>query len=121
MEPDQKQLRQKISKAQRLVSHVEFDPVLLCRVAEICLRLKVDGHRGELTIMRAAKALAAFQGRQIVTESDVRAVALMALRHRLRKDPLEEIDAGTRVLQAVEQIFPIADLPVADCRWRIAD
>ena len=106
MEPEQEQLRGRIGRARRLISRVKMDDDILARVAELCLRLSVDGHRGELVIMRAAKALAALEGRRKVTTSDVRRVAVMSLRHRLRKDALGEIDAGVRIEQAIEEILP---------------
>jgi len=67
------------------------------------MQLGVDGHRGELTLARAACALAAFEGRGRATLDDLRRVAVPALRHRLRRDPLETTDAGERVLQAMEK------------------
>jgi magnesium chelatase subunit D len=77
---------------------------LLRRIAELCLRLGVDGHRGEITIARAARALAAFEGRREVTDADVRRVAPMSLRHRLRRDPLEQ-SGGARVENHLEELF----------------
>lgn len=84
--------------SQRLISKVTMDRELICPVAELCLRLNIDGHRGELTIPRGAKALAAFQRRRRVTTEDVRRVAAMSLRHRLRQDLLGEIDAGEKIV-----------------------
>ena len=69
------------------------------------MALNVDGHRGELTIARAARALSAFEARTEVTIDDVKRVAIMSLRHRLRKDPLEKIDSGQRIEQAIESVF----------------
>ncbi|MBF2001625.1 MAG: magnesium chelatase ATPase subunit I, partial [Synechococcales cyanobacterium M58_A2018_015] len=56
-----------------------------------------------------AKALAAFEGRTEVTVDDIRRVMVMALRHRLRKDPLEAIDSGYKVEKVFNQVFGIAD------------
>lgn len=50
---------------------------------------------------RAAKALAAFEGRTQATLSDIQRVITICLRHRLRKDPLETIDSGYKV----EKVF----------------
>ena len=57
------QLRKQITRAKKLLARVEVDRRLLMSIAELCVSLKVDGHRGELTIARAARALAAFEGR----------------------------------------------------------
>ena len=82
-EPEQKKLRQKIARARRSFATVKLDKSLLRQIATLCSELQVDGHRGELTIMRAARALAAFAGRKSASEEDVRRVAKMSLRHRL--------------------------------------
>jgi len=106
LEPEQASLRRRIAQAQRLVSDVAIGDDLLSKIGELCLRLNIDGHRGELTILRAAKALAAFEARRHATAGDVRRVAQMSLRHRLRRDALGEIDPGARIQQALERILP---------------
>jgi magnesium chelatase subunit I len=103
MEPEQASLRRKLIRAKRLLAGVEMEDGILARIGELCIRLGIDGHRGELTIARAARALAAFEGRRRVAAGDARRVAVMSLRHRLRKDPLGEIDAGSRIERALEQ------------------
>jgi magnesium chelatase ATPase subunit I len=102
---DQQQLRNNITRAQRNSGSVKVDRPLLRQIAQLCTELKIDGHRGELTITRAARALAAFEGRKKITEDDVRQVAAMALRHRLRRDPLEETASTERIQQALEKVF----------------
>jgi magnesium chelatase subunit I len=72
-------------------------------MAHLCMQLGVDGLRGELTLMRAARAKAALSRRKEATLEDVLAVAPMALRHRLRRDPLDE--AGSkRVDRAISEV-----------------
>jgi magnesium chelatase subunit I len=116
-EPAQMELRARILQARQLIKQVEIGRDLLRRVAELCLLLKIEGHRGELTIARAARALAALEARATVTALDVRRIATLSLRHRLRKDPLEAIDSGLRVQQAVEKLFPqSAETSVATVR-----
>ncbi len=107
MEPQQSRLRQRIASAKKLLPAVDVDRATLSLIGELCVRLNVDGHRGELTIMYAAKALAAFEGRRRAASGDVARVAAMALRHRMRKDPLGEIDAGVRI----EQVFRTIAMP----------
>src|SRR5262245_16003673 len=86
---EQQKLRRKITRAKKLLARVEIDRELLKVIAELCLILRIDGHRGELTIARSARALAAFEGRGKVNSSDVERVAIMSLRHRLPRDPFE--------------------------------
>ncbi|MFN2513929.1 MAG: VWA domain-containing protein, partial [Pyrinomonadaceae bacterium] len=102
---DQWQLRNKITRAQKNSGSVIVERPLLRQIAQICTALKIDGHRGELTITRAGRALAAFEGRKKVTQDDVRRVTPMALRHRLRRDPLEEPASTERIQRALEKVF----------------
>jgi magnesium chelatase subunit I len=99
-------LRQRLVRAKKMHSRVQIDRGLLRRIAELCLKLEVDGHRGELTIARASRSLASLDARSVVTVDDVKRVAAMSLRHRMRKDPLERIDSGQRIEQAIEIVFP---------------
>ena len=104
-EAEQQKLRRRIVRAQENFNSVKLPRELLTRIAQFCAELKVDGHRGELTIMRAARALAAFEGRKSVDEDDVKRVVGMSLRHRLRRDILEETATTERIEQAVESVL----------------
>ena len=73
--------------------------------AEVCVALGSDGLRGELTLLRAARALAAYEDSPTVTREHLRAVAPMALSHRLRRDPLDDAGSSTRVIRTVEEVF----------------
>src|SRR5688500_14305252 len=68
---DQEQLRKRITRARANLRKIAVERSLLSKIAQLCVDLKVDGHRGELTIMRAARALAAFEGRRSVNENHV--------------------------------------------------
>ncbi|MCB0650996.1 MAG: magnesium chelatase ATPase subunit I [Saprospiraceae bacterium] len=105
-EGEQERLREKIKKARALFPEVSISEKLMARAIELCLKLKIDGHRGEIIITRAAKALAAFNGKKVVHTEDLKAVAPMCLRHRLRKDPLEEIDSGIKIREVMADLFP---------------
>lgn len=104
-EPQQAALRKQIVQAREHLPQAEMPHRLLLRAAELCLKLGVDGHRGEITIARAARAHAALEGRRDVNTDDVRAVAAMSLRHRLRRNPLEEIDTGEKIAGAMQGIL----------------
>jgi magnesium chelatase subunit I len=98
-------LRKKIKHAQGLLPKVEVSDVLLRKIAELCVELGIDGHRGELTITRTAKALAAFENKHSATLDEVRRVAILSLRHRLRKDPLETADSGDKINAACDKVL----------------
>jgi magnesium chelatase ATPase subunit I len=103
---NQEQLRKRITRARAGLMKPTMERPVLEKIAQLCADLKVDGHRGELTIMRAARALAAFEGRRAVTEEHVKRVSAMALRHRLRRDALDETATSEQIQQAVEEVFP---------------
>jgi magnesium chelatase subunit D len=65
-------------------------PVLLAQVAALCASVGAEGLRADLTICRAAAALAGWEGRVEVTAQDVRRVAPLALAHRRRRSPLDD-------------------------------
>jgi magnesium chelatase subunit I len=80
---------------------------LRLKISEVCSELNVDGLRGDIVTNRAAKALAALEGRSQVTVDDIRRVITLCLRHRLRKDPLESIDSGYKVEKAFARVFGV--------------
>ncbi|HSB08125.1 MAG TPA: magnesium chelatase ATPase subunit I [Blastocatellia bacterium] len=104
-EGEQTQLRRRVSRARKLLARGSIDRGLLVAIAELCVSLKVDGHRGELTIARAARALAAFEGRTKTNFDDAARVAVMSLRHRLRRDPFEAVDCGERIELALAEVI----------------
>ncbi|MFP4437484.1 MAG: magnesium chelatase ATPase subunit I [Chloroflexaceae bacterium] len=104
-EKEQARLQRKIKSAQKRLPEVELPDPVLHKIAELCVNLEVDGHRGELTISRAATALTAFEGHKAVGEDEVRRVALLALRHRLRKDPLETQDDEAKIERALNEVL----------------
>lgn len=111
MQTTQERLRKQIIRAKRLLASINLQRKQLRWIAGLCVALETDGHRGELTIARASCALAAFEGRTQVENEDIRRVAVMSLRHRLRKDPLETIDSGLRIEQALEAILLSEKIP----------
>jgi magnesium chelatase subunit D len=102
---EQTALQQKIARARRNFGNVQISKALLRKIATLCAELKIVGHRGELTIMRAARALAAFAGRRAVIEDDVGCVALMSLRHRLRRDPLSDTANESKIEKAIDEVL----------------
>jgi magnesium chelatase subunit I len=58
-----------------------------------------------LTLLRAARARAALDGAETVSEEMLKSVAVSALRHRLRKDPLDDTDASVRVERAMAEVL----------------
>jgi magnesium chelatase subunit I len=99
-------VRKRIAAAREHLTEVSTPDRVMARAAELCLRLGIDGLRGELTLIRAARALASLDGAETVTETQLRRVAPSALRHRLRRNPLDEAGSGVRVQRAVAEVIP---------------
>ena len=103
-ENDNLAVRRKIKKGQALIAEMETPDSVVEAGAILCMRLGIDGMRGELTLMRAARAKAALEGRASVERSDVLSIAPMVLRHRLRRDPLDDAGSTVRVERAIMEV-----------------
>jgi magnesium chelatase subunit I len=97
--------RRQIEAARARLDKVHVPETVLQRSAQLCMQLGTDGLRGELTLVRAARALAALDASAEVTDSQLRRVAPPALRHRLRRNPLDEAGSTTRVARAIAELF----------------
>jgi magnesium chelatase subunit I len=102
---DDEALRGRILAARARLADVTVSDEILALGAKLCMALGTDGLRGELTLLRAARALAAYEGASAVDVGHLRRMSAPALRHRLRRDPLDDSVASTRVERAVEEIF----------------
>jgi magnesium chelatase subunit I len=98
-------LTKKIASARRKLLNVLVPDESLEAAAKLCMALGTDGLRGELTLMRAARAYAALIGKALVSKAEIAAVAVLALRHRLRRNPLDETDGGTRITRAITEVL----------------
>jgi magnesium chelatase subunit I len=106
---EQMALSAKIQTAKNLLPQVTMSDDVLTDIARLCMNLGIDGHRGELTITRTAHAHAAFMGDNEVTMKHVRDIAGLCLRHRLRKDPLETLDAGEKIEREIAKVLGEAE------------
>ena len=98
-------VRARILAARALLPQVEVDDAVLEQAARLCMSLGTDGLRAELTLLRAARALAALDGDMGVAVRHLLRVAPSALRHRLRRDPLDDAGSTMRVARAVAEQF----------------
>jgi magnesium chelatase subunit I len=93
-----------LASAQRRLSKIKTPDAVLERGARLCMEIGADGLRGELTLLRAARALAALEGKKTVTNAHLAEVAPMALRHRLRRNPLDDSGSTVRIERALEAL-----------------
>lgn len=98
------ELRQRIVVAQQRLDSIEVPDSVLTAAAELCIALGSDGLRGELTLLRAGRAVAAFDGFQEMTRAHLRQVAVPVLRHRLRRSPLDETGSATRIERTLDDL-----------------
>jgi magnesium chelatase subunit I len=105
----QTEIQSRLVKAMDLLKSVTIALELRLNISQVCSELDVDGLRGDIVTNRAAKAIAALEGRTEVTVDDIKRVITLCLRHRLRKDPLESIDSGYKVQKVFSQVFGVTD------------
>ena len=97
-------VRRQLQKAREGVASVDVPTEVLTAAATLCLALGTDGLRGELTLVRTARARAALQGRDAASLEDLHAMAPSVLRHRLRRDPLDESGSTARIDKALADL-----------------
>jgi len=98
-------LTQKLAECRKLLPSVKLEEGLQLKISEVCSYLNVDGLRGDIVVNRCAKAHAAWEGRTLATSEDVARVIVMCLSHRMRKDVMEQMDGGYKVVMAYQKIF----------------
>jgi magnesium chelatase subunit I len=89
-EGEQEKLRGEILRARELLASVSCPGEILKSIVNICIKLKVDGHRADIGMLKTAMTLAAFRGRREVRQEDLREAAKLVLPHRMRRRPFEE-------------------------------
>ncbi|MBU1056014.1 MAG: ATP-binding protein [Proteobacteria bacterium] len=97
-ESECKKLAERILQARSIYSKVTVKKDLLYEIAQYCLNVGIDGHRGDIIILKTAKTLAAYEGRTEVSSGDIQTAAEMALPHRVRRQPLMEIANNVQML-----------------------
>jgi Mg-chelatase subunit ChlI len=97
--PAEEKLAGKIQDARRLLGRVEVPPRLWELAARLSLSYGVEGHRSDLTMIKAAQAICALQGRPTVTPPDLLQAAELALTHRLKNQDLLSPSLDSRTLE----------------------
>jgi len=87
---EQKALADKITAAQNILPEVVISDELLSVVAKLAIELGVDGHRADITVIKTALTVAAYNGRKLVELEDLKQAAKLVLPHRMRRRPFEE-------------------------------
>ena len=92
---EQNEMKERILSAEKLMMRMSVEDDSLKMAVEASLYFGVDGHRADITLIKAASAYAAFYGRNTTTKEDVASIANLVLTHRMRRTPFQEstIDA----------------------------
>ena len=105
---EDERIRKQLVRARKRLLEVEVPDAVREQSAKLCMALGTDGLRGDLTLVRAARALAALDGARKVTTDHLRRIAAPALRHRLRRNPLDDSGSTVRVDRAVAEHLAVA-------------
>jgi Mg-chelatase subunit ChlI len=105
-EAKQREVMERTTKAKSLLRRVRMPDSLFEAVADLCIALQVDGHRPDIIIVKGAKTLAAFEGREEVAPEDVYRCALLALSHRTRSLGAEAPATIAQITATFDRIVP---------------
>jgi Mg-chelatase subunit ChlI len=105
----EQELSAKIAQARKLVDRVRYSTRDLLVIADLTAKMQVDGHRADLVILKAARAHAAFEGREEINPRDIALAAELALPHRVKAGPFRQSEIGvTQLEEYIEQLKGVA-------------
>lgn len=90
--PESERIAGQITAAIKLLPQVETNDALLEKIVQRSLQTGVDGHRSDIVMLKACKTLAAWHQRTTVEEEDIEEASELALAHRMRRQPFEEMN-----------------------------
>ncbi len=113
----EQEMGRRIIAARRAYEDVTYTQKDLYTIAALTASFNVDGHRADIVILKTARAHAAFEGRDHITDRDILLAAELALPHRMKKQPFQEavlqpdqLDASMRQARAeAEQAYTDED------------
>jgi Mg-chelatase subunit ChlI len=104
---EQAAVSERVLRAEALLPSVRVPAELYAAIASLCLRVGTGSHRADVTVLQCGKAIAALDGRELVTAGDVVDAGELALGHRLPVDPFAPTPTITRndVERALDDIL----------------
>jgi len=88
-EKDTQEIKENILNARNVLSNVAVSEDMLTAASDVCLHFKMEGHRADITMVRAARANAALQRKRRIDRADLETVAPLVLNHRIKRRPFE--------------------------------
>lgn len=102
---EQQKLAARVSAAREAVTAIPIGDDVLEKIVSITASLSLDGHRADIVMMKTARALAAYRGLAAISSEEIRDAVWLALRHRLKRLPFEEVGAEReKVTAALSEI-----------------
>ncbi|MEM7033261.1 MAG: ATP-binding protein [Chloroflexota bacterium] len=96
--PEEDKIADQIVQAQALLPNVSYSQRDLKVIAELMSEMQVDGHRGDIVILKGALTHAAYQGRDKINTHDILKAAELALPHRLKRQPFQDTESQIQAL-----------------------
>ena len=93
------ELSKKIILARKLYPEVLIHDDILRKIVRLAVELNIDGHRGEIMMMKTAKTITAFEQRKDVELKDVEIAAELCLPHRIRRKPFENVGLDKKIIK----------------------
>jgi Mg-chelatase subunit ChlI len=103
----ERDLAQHILEAKERVARVELPERQIALISRLAAVAGTDGHRADIAIAKAAMAMAAYAGRNGVTQQEIMAAARLVLPHRVRLDPAEERTPLEKIEQVLEKVCEV--------------
>ncbi len=100
-EEKQEKLRKRILEAQKLLPQVSMNDELKALIARLAVEMEVDGHRADITMMKTAATLAAYNQRLEVEAEDIKKAAALVLPHRMRREPFQAVGQGLEKIASI--------------------
>jgi magnesium chelatase subunit D len=102
-QPAERALREGIAAARSRLTALLITDAHLSMVAALSAEHQLDGIRGDLAIIKAARALAAWQAAPQIGEDHIRRAAELAVTHRTRQSKLKSRMPGSKRLDSARQ------------------
>jgi len=102
-EKETQEIKDRIMRAREILSGASVDKELIAAASRVSWQFKMEGHRADITMVRAAMANAALNGIEKADIADIAAVAPMVLSHRIKRRPFEESALDVEELRACLQ------------------
>lgn len=76
-----------VSDARQRMPFVTIPDDILTLISELCIKSGCEGLRGDLAVAKTSMAIAALNGRDVVSLDDMKEAAHLCLRHRITESP----------------------------------